>query len=610
MDFGRWLLALIYIVPIAGTLVAMGRKFRSLWTIGEGVRKRIPHDHLYRWFNPVKNWIEAKQKEYPLAQYLRFQKINELAGLTEYAFGHLRDFIIGTVMIISASGYLLLTTFAQKELAADNFMQLLYFGTFALLSIFTYRRHVSIGTKMTEFMRVNRYVHPQEFFEHYYKALSPLQIPIPTYATRVVDPTHVNYKKGNPPKIRLWPLIHGLYDTAIFARSAYKAYVKIGADYGRDVFDVMASLWGSRMMQLFESELKVTGIEKLSQLEGKVIYVFNHKSHLDFVFNFYALSKGIMKKGRHPRPRYMAAKDHFIDNKFVYQGLGVGMLIEANDMVFVDRKGKGKDSIVQAADFLVSKDIEICMFPQGTRAYGNLGPYNERRDAGFYTTVSKRSMMNPMGHLKKGAAFLALDTALALQNTETPVHMVFVGIDGTADLIPKQALKVQMESTIQFHVGEILTIHPSSVTGLEKPQDNQPQTEAHQHYTQYINELQIKINSGLVKTLKLHEKLLARFVEDIRNKKLVGSECILNIRRHLTTADHDDNILPYVIIDRIYALLPDAWDDYLKEMAIELTKGPTTPQMQNIMERVSIKLFGELEKKVVESKKQIRVGQA
>src|SRR3989338_6916911 len=610
MSLTPWFLVLIYIVPITGTLIATGRKIRSLWTIGEGLRKRIPHQRISHLKDSLKNWFAEKEKRYPLTRYLKIQKINAIAGITEYAFGHLRDFIVGTVLLFTDIGYFFLTSFAKRELMSDHFGAFLYFSTFALLSIFTYRRHVAIGLRMTEFMRVNRLVHPQEFFDHYYRALGPLQTPIPTFATRTVDPAHVNYKQGRSPKHVLGPLLHGLYDTAIFARSAYKAYIKIGAVYGRDVFDVMASLWGSRMMQLFHSELTVTGLEKFHELDGKIILVFNHKSHLDFVLNFFALCQTHLKNGRHLRPRYMAAKDHFVDNKFIYQGLAVGKLIEVNDMVFVDRKGKGKDSISQAADFLVNKDIEICMFPQGTRAYGNVGPFRERRDAGFYTTVSAHSMLNPYGHLKKGLAFLAIDTALALKNTDTPIHLVFVGIDGTADLVPKKGIKVQLESLVHFNVGDHLTLYPSSVTGLEKPQDKDPKNEAEKNYLQYANDLQIKINEGLIKAMNLHEKILVRFMDDLRNKKLIDSKDILNVRRHLTAADYSGNILPYVILDRIYALDPSHWNPFLKETALELIKGPTTPVLQNIMERVSEKLFGKLEEKLESPKRQIQAGRA
>ncbi|MBI2981411.1 MAG: 1-acyl-sn-glycerol-3-phosphate acyltransferase, partial [Deltaproteobacteria bacterium] len=88
-------------------------------------------------------------------------------------------------------------------------------------------------------------------------------------------------------------------------------------------------------------------------MEGKIILVFNHKSQLDFVFNFFALSATSLAKGRSLRPRFLAAKDHFIDNKLIHSGLGIGRTIQEVGMVFVDRKGKGRHAIDEAVTTLL-----------------------------------------------------------------------------------------------------------------------------------------------------------------------------------------------------------------------------------------------------------------
>ncbi|QQR81906.1 MAG: 1-acyl-sn-glycerol-3-phosphate acyltransferase [Deltaproteobacteria bacterium] len=327
----------------------------------------------------------------------------------------------------------------------------------------------------------------------------------------------------------------------------------------------------------FKAKLVVEGVEKFHNLSGKVILVFNHKSHLDFVFNFFALSSTHLANGRSIRPRYMAAKDHFVDNKFVYSGLGVGKLIESVDSVFVDRKGKGKEAILDACRKLGQKEIEIAMYPQGTRALWNSGPNGERWDAGYYTTGTVRSLKREMGHMKKGCAFLAIDTAMAVQDRQMPVHLVMIGIEGTGTLIPKGSLQVQTEGTIKFTVGDILTLTSQDVAGLEKPDSEKMDpllmSPSQKSYSDLSENLQKRINKGLVTALGLHEKLKNRFFEDVRNRNLILKDQILILNHHINQYQQcqqfkrDESDLPFVILDLIYALPPKEQGARLKDFA-------------------------------------------
>ncbi|QQR81905.1 MAG: hypothetical protein IPJ69_07425 [Deltaproteobacteria bacterium] len=249
-NMSHWLLVLMYIVPIIGTLASMRRKTLSLISIGDSLRRLLPEDKYYR---KVRLWEEkytAWRTKYPIHSLINLDNLNRFAGKIEYAFGHLRDYTIGLFMMAFFVFDITLMLFGDVETRGQQFPSLFYHGFFALLSLWSYRRHVSAGIMLTEFMRVNPHVHPQEFFEHYYRRVGPSAVPVPAKAARVVDPTNISYLTGKKAKLGYWPLIRGLYDTAIFARSAYKALESVGPEYGRDVFDVMASLWGSRMLQL------------------------------------------------------------------------------------------------------------------------------------------------------------------------------------------------------------------------------------------------------------------------------------------------------------------------------------------------------------------------
>jgi len=562
-----WLVVVMYLVPIIGTLAAIRRRSRAIWSLGDSLRRLFPEDRVYRriksWEAVYRNW----RTRHPIGSLIDLNRLNLFAGKVEYAFGHLRDYTVGVYMMAAFGIDLTLMLFGSHEARATRFLSMFYHGTFALLSVWTYRRHVSAGLQMTEFMRVNPLVHPREFFEHYYRRLGPSNVPVPSVANTTVDPTNISYHTGKPPRQSYWLLLKGFYDTAIFARSAYKAMETIGREYGREVFDVMASLWGSRMLQIFQTKMTVEGVEKFHDLSGKIVLVFNHKSHLDFVFNFFALSSTHLASGRRIRPRYMAAKDHFVDNKMVYSGLGIGKLIEANDMVFVDRKGLGKNAVLDACQKLGNKEIEIAMYPQGTRAVGNHGPQGERRDAGFYTTGTAKSLKEELGHLKKGCAFLAIDTAMAIKDSGRPVHLVFIGIDGTANLVPKGSFKVQTEQTVKFTVGDIFTLQPQDIEGIERGDEK---------YTVLVEHLQHEINDGLVKAIGLHDKLKNRFLKEARENGFIPKDQILVLGHKLQQTP-----LGFVVLDRIYAL---PWEEqivFLKELGRQLIAGETLDALRD-----------------------------
>ncbi len=606
MPYLHWLLVLMYIVPIIGTFVAMIRRFGSFWSISESIRKLWPSDRFSRkvfgWSDRWRAWRDS----HPLANYVNVNQLNYAAGCVEYAFGHLRDYTIGLYMMTAAVVYLTLMVFGSDAYAARYFDRLFYHGFFALLSIWTYRRHVTTGLQMTEFMRANPRVHPQEFFEHYYRRLGPAATPIPGQARGAIDPHDISFKSGKKPRQSYWLLIHAFYDTAIFARSATKAMQTLGPQYGREVFDVMAQLWGKRILQLFRAQLQVKGDELFNQLDGKIILIFNHKSHLDFVFNFFALSVTKRADGRPILPRYMAAKDHFLDNRLIYEGIGVGKLIESVDMVFVDRKGKGKDAIAQAADRLASKEIEIAMYPQGTRVFGNKGWNGERQDAGYYTSGSLHSLQQEMGHLKKGAVFLALDTAIAVRHQDIPVHLVFIGIEGTATLAPKGSFKVETEGTVLFNVSGVVTLHTSDVANLTKPSG--PATTAEETaYLEKATTLQREIDAHLIEALGLHEKLKNRFLDDARHRTLTPKEDFFRLTHRLQQAKQTKEELPFTILDRIYALDPTYWEARLKEIAHWLTSvEDPSAELMSLRDQVTEQLFatrGKLMKKTEDHEK-------
>ena len=235
---------------------------------------------------------------------------------------------------------------------------------------------------------------PEAFFHGFFQLLGPIPYPLPdAQAAEELDPREVDFTTGERPSASKLRTLRGLLDTAHLAHICLRNQKYLGPESAREIFDAMASMWGKRILELFQASFRVQGGEKMEGLGGKILLVCNHKSHTDFALSFFALSRIRLASGRCVRPRFVTAKDHFVDNVLVYELLGVGRLIETVDMVFIERKNahKGQDSLSQAAEFLVTKPIEIAIFPQGTRALPYLNGHHKPSPAGYYSTVPPKA---------------------------------------------------------------------------------------------------------------------------------------------------------------------------------------------------------------------------
>src|SRR3989338_3030802 len=207
-----WLIVLTYPVRMIGPLASMRRRAKTVWSVGESLRRLLPEDRVYR---AIKKWggsCRAWRGNHPIARYMNEDLLNLGMGKIEYAFGHLRDYTIGVYMM---GGFVvdltLMVSTGEPHLRTQRFPSLFYYGFFALLSLWTYRRHVATGLQMTEFMRVNPHAHPEEFYEHYYRRLGPASTPVPSRATRTIDPTNVSFLTGGRPRRSIRKLLHGVY---------------------------------------------------------------------------------------------------------------------------------------------------------------------------------------------------------------------------------------------------------------------------------------------------------------------------------------------------------------------------------------------------------------
>ena len=292
---------------------------------------------------------------------------------------------------------------------------------------------------------------------------------------------------------------------------------------------------------------------------------------MDFALNFFALGNihqapppGLEQAGRHLRPRFIAAKDHFIDNPFIYSVIGLGKVIENAGMIFVERrtKGKGWRAMTEAAEKLSETDVEVAIYPQGTRAFSFSAAGGDRLDAGYYTTYNRRSWDQPLGHLKPGTAHLIQDTLLKLKETgDTKLNILMVGLMGTGVAGPKGSFKIQTQTEIEFRVGPLWTLSTDQVDGITGPQDPEAKGEEAERYQAGIQNIQEEINQRFLKILNWHQVLKERAEKEMRRLKL-PEEKIGEMNQLLDTTESKQDTRAFILLDRILSLNPKLWERF------------------------------------------------
>lgn len=521
-----------------------------------------------------------------------YNRANNRLGGVEYTTRFLRNYVCGSFFAV----YIFLKLFVAATHGSvlitipDLWAPIL----FLWLTLYTNRHKIFVSLKMAEIGRVCPAMHPGYFFKVCRKFHGPFPYEFDYKDVPVIHPEGVSFKKDTRATQSALTYLPIFFDTAFLAHTCIRTFWFVGREFAKEVFDVMTSMWGKRLLETCRAGFKATGLEKLEGLPGKNILVFNHKSQLDFALGFFALSEVRLASGRPIRPRFVVAKDHFLDNPMVYQLLGLGKLIESMGMIFVERK-KGKRAIQMmrqvAKDFL-HKDIDIAIFPQGTRAEGNVDRSGKRRDAGYYTTVAPHEMDSDLGHLRKGTAYLAVDVLLemARQGMDEPLNLIFIGIHGAASSIAKQSSRIQTEVDIHYTVGEVMTLTADFVAGMGTDVEDA-------RYLEAVADIQGKIDRNLADALHIHESLRYRFLLDLKGYFRFSEDRLAEVRRGLGRIEASSPIV-YQILDRVYACPPQEWNKYLSELSQILLDGSPLPRFGLLRSDVTTRMLELLKKKV------------
>lgn len=532
---------------------------------------------------PLRAVLAPRKKFFPVSFHPALLKI----GRWEYLLGPFRDRLLSVVLL----GIVVYLWLYESPLSEETLLASSLIVFYNLLAIITIRYRDGVRLKLAEIARCHSNTHPEDFFRLYYISLSPWPPTFPVSGLREIDFRDTDYRSGKPPTLSRWPIVESALATSTLARMAIMAFKRVGPEYGRDAFDGLARLWGSRVAQIFQCHLQIHGARRIAPIEGKTLLLFNHKSYLDFALNFFALGSIHKSDGRHLRPRFIAAKDHFIDNPIIYSWIGLGKVIENAGMIFVNReKGKGWAAMQEAAEKLVNSDVEIAVYPQGTRAYFMRSPSGERLDAGYYTTCTKKTWDQPLGHLKPGTAHLILDTLLALrQRGESKLNVLVTGIMGSAIAGPKGSFKAQSEAEVHFRILPVWELSTDLVAGAAAPQGNEPQSEAERLYVRLSQELQAEIDRKLLQATEWHAYLLKRLPVELEKLDIAGPEVAAALER-LQAAEASGDSRPFILLDRIFSLAPELWERFLRLyislQSQESDEGSWKALLQEVSERL------------------------
>ncbi len=500
-------------------------------------------------------------------------------GILEYFISPWRDTIVALFLL----GFSIYSFVQHQYPSAFINLGLVLLSAFNLFHRYQFRKALCLWTYKQD------NIEPGEFFDTYYRGLGSFRNPFPGEA-KMVSFELLDYRSGKNPKKILSPLFLGAIDTATLAKLAIFAMQHFEGKKGPngiDMFDTFARIWGARFVQRAKIALRCEGLDRIQNLQGKTLLVFNHKSYLDFALNFFALG-GLRNAERHLRPRFIAAKDHFIDNPLIYSWIGLGKCIEKAGMIFINRnKGKGWLAMQEAAQKLIDQEVEVAVYPQGTRAWGLKNEKGERIDAGYYTTFSKRNFADLQGHLKIGTAQLILDTALTLKEKNQNLQVLFVGIDGSATVGPKGSFKIQSETEVIYRLGKLWRVDLPHLP-FENPQGKKAESEAAQNYQAQLESIQDTLDREIEKSIARHPLLAARFIKDLPQE---DERLINQVIDFLEREDAIENKLPFVILDRLYALPVLSWKSYQDVfLKLVLEKG-TDDEWKKLLELISLQLL-------------------
>jgi 1-acyl-sn-glycerol-3-phosphate acyltransferase len=418
---------------------------------------------------------------------------------------------------------------------------------------------------LIEFTGAHPDIHPQEFFDHLLCCSGIVRHVLPHRPFCTVDYTNMDFTGGKARFLRIYDKIIGGWSTIWIGKLILQATSRSKDDALKRITAALAHVWSSRVMQISRSRFTFENIENLPEDRGTDIFLFNHMSFMDFALAPIALTTvGLDGKGELRTPLFLLAKDHFRHNVLYYHILGIGKVAEALGMIFVERGGeahtidRAKMIVQEAVSRLVEGKDELAIYPQGKRSAPYIDREGLRLDSAYYTVGGLGRIKSDGAHLKKGAAHIAISTAMALASSrpECNIRLIPIAIFGTGIACPRGTSKILTNVHMRMKVGEIITIHPSQAAHASLPAGARPTSPGEDAYFDLVEKLHTRIDVALKTALHVHATIERRFFEDIRDMldALQHEEIAVAIKPW-----RGDDYLFHAILDAIYACPQARW---------------------------------------------------
>jgi len=428
-------------------------------------------------------------------------------------------------------------------------------GALLLLSgLGTVRRRLG-NRRVLRVLRDHPNIHPQDFFDllALYRSAWPPRGPS---LVRSLAADEIDFRTGEAARGSPFRLLMSFHNTATLAWLALESF-RISRSFGNEVFDPITRLWTTRLAANHKIRLRVTGLEELAKIQHNTVIALNHESVLDFALAFSSLGGRNTGRGERLRIRFLAAKDHFVDNPLLYSIMGIGRAMEQGGMVFVDRKrrGAGAKSIDQAVDVIRQHDVDVAIFPQGTRATAHYDAEGDPYGAGYYTTT--RGPIAGKGFFRSGAARIAARLAV-----DQPVDILCAGLVGVGRVMPARTFKTYKNRDV--HLTILPPIHLANATDLD------------------INSLSSTIERRLRKATGVHQRMLEVW-QKITQATDDERDALAHAMAHWEDADDPTG---YALLDAILTMRPQPRTQYLADFSLLLANGFPEDEVQTLRERV------------------------
>lgn len=492
--------------------------------------------------------------------------LSSLGGRWECTTGWLRDWI-GVPYLVGTIAWHIYLWLPMIEFNpwGTNFATIII--AIALIALNEIARSMRKRNLMTllECTRANRAMPAHEFFRYYYAAHGPLRPQLPTSPRGAIDPLHIDTRPQRvKTKPTIWPALRAVRTLMIITQLIVLADKRRGRSYAHEVASNLAVISASRMVHLAQAEFSIEGIDKLRELKQPIVYCFNHTSALDFnlIPLFMLAHRDISGIDMPLVPLFMLARDHFLKNPILYRLVGIGRAAEILGMIFVERKHSTRATAVEAVErsveALCSGTAPLAIYPQGSRARPTVSADGKRMDAGYYTVGSLRRLTRDGGHLKKGAAFIVTDAAIALWRNEGggQINIVPVVFVGAGTVLPRKKLKVQRGGSVIMRVGNPIIVTPEAIASLTNKMDDDARLP-------FVTKLSGRIDDALKSAFRIHAELERRFFEDARIMldALQMEELSIAMKQW-----RGEDYLVYATLDCIYACRPQHWHPMLGQL--------------------------------------------